>query len=190
MEKFMFYEEGCYYHLYNRGCNKELIFRDEKDYQKLLQIIKKSNHNNYLQLCAFSLMPNHYHFLVKQISEKPVSSWVRYIFNIYVKYFNNKYERKGTLFESKVKAKCINKMKYLGMLTHYIHNNPKNKLNKKYSSLSFLNENKIIYLPFYEEVFNSIENHIILFNEYKGMKNSEIIEKYLFKKTSDCPQDI
>ena len=178
----MIYEEGCYYHLYNRGCNKELIFREKNDYQKLLQIIKDSKINEYLEICAFSFMPNHYHFLVKQISEKPVSVWIRYIFNIYVKYFNKKYDRKGTLFESKVKAKNIDKLCYLGIVTHYIHNNPFNEFCRKYSSLSFLHENTIIHLPFYKEIFNNFEDYIKQFNEYKEMKNSnEFIGKYLFE---------
>ncbi len=178
----MVYEKDCYYHLFNRGCNKELIFRDIRDYQKLLNIIKESKLADYLQLCAFSFMPNHYHFLVKQVSEKPVTSWIRYIFNIYVKYFNKKYNRKGTLFESKVKAKNIDKINYLGMVTHYINNNPKNEFNKKYSSLSFLREDTIIYMPFYKEFFDTIEDYLSLFNEYKNIKdNDDLVDKYLFE---------
>ncbi|TSA25605.1 hypothetical protein D4R71_05040 [bacterium] len=177
----MVYEKGCYYHLFNRGCNKELIFRDNRDYQKLQKIIRESKLSEYLHMCAFSFMPNHYHFLVRQISEKPVTNWIRYIFNIYVKYFNKKYERKGTLFESKVKARYIDKLNYLVLITHYIHNNPKNEFNNKYSSMSFLRENTIIYMPFYKEFFDTIDNYLNQFNEYKNMKdNDEMVEKYLF----------
>ena len=127
----MIYEEGCYYHLYNRGCNKELIFQEERDYQNLLQIISESKIDEYLELYAFSLMPNHYHFLVKQISSKPISDWIRFIFNCYVKQYNIKYNRVGTLFESKVKVKLIDKLRYLGNITHYIHNNPNISSNLK-----------------------------------------------------------
>jgi REP element-mobilizing transposase RayT len=176
----MIYEEGNYYHLYNRGCNKDLIFYDEFDFQKLIKIIKESATQEYLELYAFALMPNHYHFLVKQISDKPISNWIKYIFIKYAKYFNKKYERKGTIFEGKVKVKIIDKIEFLGFLTHYIHNNPNSELLVKYSSLSFLEENTFINLAFYEEYFNSIENYFIQFERYKKMKNNKLLEDYVF----------
>ena len=178
----MIYEEGCYYHLYNRGCNKDLIFNNEQDYKKLLQIITDSKINEYLELYAFSLMPNHYHFLLKQISSKPLSGWVQFVFNRYVKYFNFKYNRKGTLFESKVKVKLIDKIEYLGNITHYIHNNPQSELLRKYSSLSFLTKDTIIDLNFYNEFFNNLTNYFEQLEDYKKLKENEIIEKYLFSK--------
>ena len=176
----MIYEKGSYYHLYNRGCNKDLIFYDEFDFQKLIKIIKESDIDEYLEIYAFALMPNHYHFLVKQISDKPISNWVKYIFIKYAKYFNKKYDRRGTLFEGKVKAKIIDKIEYLGHLTHYIHKNPSSKLLRKYSSLNFLKENTIINMDFYKEYFNGIENYIIQFEEYKKMKNNDLLEDYIF----------
>ena len=177
----MIYEEGGYYHLYNRGCNKELIFQEEQDYQKLLAIISESKIDEYLNLCAFSLMPNHYHFLVKQTSQKPVSSWIQFIFNRYVKWYNIKYNRKGTLFESKVKAKYIDRIEYLGNITHYIHCNPNSELLKKYSSLNFLKKNTIISLDFYRDFFNDLDEFFIQLEEYKRAENFDDIERYLFE---------
>ena len=176
----MIYEEGLFYHLYNRGCNKELIFQEEHDYQKLLQIISESQINEYLELCAFSLMPNHYHFLVKQTSPKPISGWIQFIFNRYVKQYNIKYNRIGTLFESKVKVKLINKLEYLGNITHYIHNNPKSDFLKQYSSLNYLKKNTIVNLGFYNEVFDNITGYFEQFKDYKRAKENEEIENYLF----------
>lgn len=176
----MIYEENCYYHLYNRGCNKDLIFREEQDYQKFLQIIKESDMRDYLELYAFSFMPNHYHFLVKQISATPVSKWIQFIFNRYVKFFNKKYERSGTLFESKVKGKKIDKPEYLENIIHYIHNNPDSEFLKKQSSLRFLNEGMIINREFYNEFFGRIEQYFQEFKIYQKSKKDDIMEDYLF----------
>ncbi|MDA3814050.1 MAG: transposase [Candidatus Cloacimonetes bacterium] len=176
----LIYEEGCYYHLYNRGCNRELIFQEEQDYQKLLQIITESKIDEYLELCAFSLMPNHYHFMVKQISSKSISGWIQFIFNRYVRQYNFKYNRKGTLFESKVKVKLISKLEYLENITHYIHNNPNSDLLKKYSSLNFFEKDTIVNLNFYFEFFNGLTQYFEQFEDYKNSKNNELIEDYLF----------
>jgi REP element-mobilizing transposase RayT len=176
----MIFEENSYYHLYNRGCNKNRIFREIRDYQKLLRIIEESKMKDYLQLCAFSLMPNHYHFLVKQISIQPISKWVQYIFNRYVKYFNTKYERRGTLFESKVQVKKIDKTEYFEHVTHYIHSNPDTEFLQPYSSLNYLYDGSFINLNFYLELFGSVEQYFKDLILYQKSKNEELVKEYLF----------
>ena len=120
----MIYEENGFYHLYNRGCNKELIFNEKSDYENLINRIQESEFNKYLIIISFCLMPNHYHFLVQQKTEKPVSDWIRYIFSGYTQHFNHKYSRSGTLFEGRVKSKMITDKKYLIRSSLYIHYNP------------------------------------------------------------------
>jgi len=120
----MIYEKGNFYHLFNRGCNKDLIFKDHSDYENLLMRIQKSDFREYLTIVSYCLMPNHYHFLVKQITEKPISNWIQFIFNGYSQYFNHKYSRSGTLFESRVKLRLITDEQYLIRSSLYIHHNP------------------------------------------------------------------
>ncbi|MCF7920251.1 MAG: transposase [Candidatus Cloacimonetes bacterium] len=92
----MIYEPGNYYHLINRGCNRESIFNCQADYMELINRIKVSDYKSYVNIIAWCLMPNHYHFLVQQNSDKPASRWIRYIFNGYSQFFNQKNERSGT----------------------------------------------------------------------------------------------
>jgi REP-associated tyrosine transposase len=120
----MIYEYGNYYHLINRGCNKELIFRDRIDYLEFIKRMKMSDHKSFVKLIAWCLMPNHYHFLVQQTSNKPVSRWLGYVFNGYVQYFNFKYKRAGTLFQGKINPKLITDNSYLFRVISYIHLNP------------------------------------------------------------------
>lgn len=56
-------EEGGVYHLYNRSINRELLFREEKDYRLFLEKVVKYLWN-YLEFYAYCLIPNHFHFLV------------------------------------------------------------------------------------------------------------------------------
>jgi len=176
----LLYEQGKYYHIYNRGCDKGNIFQDTHDYEKLIQIIETSKHDEYVKIIAYSLMPNHYHLLVKQTTSKPVSKWIMYIFNAYVQYYNHRHNRSGTLFEGRAKVREINKDEYLNLVIHYIHSNPKAEIQKNYSSITKLNDNTIIDRDFYIEEFGSFENYFKSFAEYQLDKyEREIIEKDL-----------
>jgi len=120
----MIYTKGGFYHIYNRGCNKELIFFSEHDYHYLLDKIEINKKREKFNIIAYCLMPNHYHFLIQQKSELPVSSWISFIFNGYVQSINKQQNRSGTLFEGRAKSKQIDKEKYLIRLVLYIHFNP------------------------------------------------------------------
>ncbi|MFP4548549.1 MAG: transposase [Fidelibacterota bacterium] len=173
-------EINKYYHIYNRGCNKEKIFHTEEDYEKLMHYILSSDHKDYFSLYAFALMPNHFHFFMKQVSEKPIAKWFQFIFNRYVQYFNRKYNRTGTIFESRIKTKEIGNEDYYNLIAHYIHNNPNNKFQRKYCSISRLDENSLICPDFYIETFGSIENYLKTFEEFEIEKELEKIEEYIW----------
>ena len=86
--------------------------------------MKKTIAKSGINIIAFCLMPNHYHFLVQQITDKPVSSWTKFLFNSYVQIVNHRENRKGTLFEGKVQPKVITDDNYLIHIIQYIHYNP------------------------------------------------------------------
>jgi putative transposase len=79
-------------------------------------------------------MPNHYHFLIRQNTDLPISNLMSRLCSSYVKYFNAKYSLVGSLFQDTFKAKVILPDNYLAYLTAYIHNNPKDPLTYPYSS--------------------------------------------------------
>jgi REP element-mobilizing transposase RayT len=116
--------EGGYYHIYNRGCNQVTIFRERENYRYLLRLIAEATGSNDISTVAFCLMPNHYHFLFSQNSERPISVAMQQAFNAYVKAFNSRLNRTGTLFEGAFKAKKIRGEDYLAHLCRYIHRNP------------------------------------------------------------------
>jgi REP element-mobilizing transposase RayT len=117
------FHPGGYYHIFNRGANKQKLFLCPSNYafiiRKMNQFIRFG-----VGVIAYCLMPNHYHFLLRQENEYPVNQFIQSIFNSYSKAFNVMYNRKGTLFEGPFKAVGILEENYLIHLCRYIHRNP------------------------------------------------------------------
>lgn len=70
-------------------------------------------------------MPNHFHFLLRQDSDVPLTSFMLRLGTSYAKYFNIKYVQVGSLFQDRFKAKLVENDEYLLQLSRYIHRNPK-----------------------------------------------------------------
>ncbi len=147
------YVENSYYHLYNRGVNRQNIFFDKSDYVMFIQFLKlylsdptevneyfKSlklpvlphieNFNKQLTIISFCLMPNHFHILVKQKNAKTITHFMRSFVTKYVLYANKKYNRVGSLFQGAYKGVLITHDYYILHLSRYIHLNP-SELNPK-----------------------------------------------------------
>ena len=93
-------QPGFMYHLYNRGNNKENLFKEEKNYQYLLNLWKKHIQPVAETFC-YSLQPNHFHFLV-QLNENIMPKKIdQYCFNAYAKGINKVYHRVGSLFQER-----------------------------------------------------------------------------------------
>jgi len=135
------YTENGYYHIYNRGVEKRDIFSDKQDYKVFLHFLKryltKPSKSPYLiqprwkfdlydkiNLIAYCLMPNHFHLMIKQFTKEAMSEFMRALSNSYIRYFNEKYNRIGVLFQGRYKAVIIDVEPYLLHLTRYIHLNP------------------------------------------------------------------
>jgi len=138
--------EGSYYHIYNRGVEKRIVFLDRWDYLRFLETInfyrktptpmklsdfrrgvirlkKQEDQTDLVKIFCYSLMPNHFHLLVQQLEEKGISIFMRKVSDSYTKYFNTKYKRVGSLFQGAFKAKLVESDEYLLQLSKYIHRN-------------------------------------------------------------------
>ena len=69
-------------------------------------------------------MPNHFHFLIQQLTPNAISRFLSNLCNSHSRYFNVKYETVGSLFQGRFKAKKVDKDEYLVHLSRYIHLNP------------------------------------------------------------------
>lgn len=116
--------QGRYYHIYNRGTEGISICRCDADYKNVISRMEKYAQAFNIAVIAFCLMPNHYHWLIRQCGELDGGLLPQRVFNGYVRYFNNRYNRKGTMFQSPFEAIPVNDDVYLRHLPRYIHGNP------------------------------------------------------------------
>ena len=143
------FSEGNIYHLYNRGNNKEILFRDEQDYRAFLfrlglvlgfkkedldkcEITKSPKSririsglkSENFKLHAFCLMPNHFHLLIEQCGDESISKLMVKLCTSFSRYLNLKYKRVGYVFQDRFKAVHIETNPQLMLISSYIHMNP------------------------------------------------------------------
>ena len=118
------YQPGHYYHIYNRGAHRLSIFREPDNYLFVLGKMKYFAQKLAITIIAYCLLPNHYHFLLRQDGNHPASLLPQRVYNSYVKAYNKRYQHSGTLFEGNFKPKPVCNNNYLLHLCRYIHANP------------------------------------------------------------------
>ena len=133
---------GEIYHVFNRGVEKRKIFLGDWDYKHFLessthyQIFdkklsrkyplnpKNTSHQKLVEILSYSLMPNHFHLLLKQTIDNGISTFMGRVQNSFTKYFNIKNDRVGHLFQGAFKAVRIENDEQLVHVSRYIHLNP------------------------------------------------------------------
>ena len=136
---------GQYYHIYNRGVEKRPIFNNRIDQRRFMKTIiyyqlegpkPKLSHffkyklfePNYnkkiVDIVCYCLMPNHFHFLLKQLKDNGITEFVSKLTNSYTKYFNTKDKRVGPLFQGEFKSILVESDEQLMHVSRYIHLNP------------------------------------------------------------------
>lgn len=143
------YADDSYYHIYNRGVNKQPIFKDDQDYRVFTNLLKRYlgsqtekaqnrvNHPNYfydIELLAYCLMTNHFHLFIYQTKGDSITKFMRSLTTAYSMYFNKKYKRIGPVFQQRYRAVRITKDSQLLHISRYIHLNPADYKNYKWSS--------------------------------------------------------
>jgi REP element-mobilizing transposase RayT len=182
------FEYGCFYHVYNRGNNKEDIFKKPENYTFFFNLIKK-----YLlpvaDIYAYCLMKNHFHLLVKikdleDIAEEKYKSkpylGFSHLFNTYTQSINKAYNRTGSLFQERLKRIRITDNNYLVQLVVYIHLNPikhgfTTTLGYPFSSYNSIISNKITLVKRDEllSYFDDKEN-FMYWHDYKKLTHEAI----------------
>lgn len=144
--------EGGFYHVYARGASKQLVFIDETDWQKFISLFARylsinptlsktgqvyPNYHGEVRLIAYCLMGNHFHLFLQQTKRGDLTAFMRSLMTSYVRYFNLRHARSGSLFESRFKASLIEEEVYLTHISRYIHLNPRSWKHYRYSSISY-----------------------------------------------------
>jgi putative transposase len=112
-----------YYHVYNRGNNRENIFFERKNYLYFLKKVLEA-FKDKMDLIAYCLMPNHYHLVVRNFIDGELEKAMQKISTGYTRAVNKAYSRTGHLFTGRYKNKLIPGDEYLVHLCRYVHLNP------------------------------------------------------------------
>ncbi len=188
----MKYYKGYYYHIYNRGNNRQNICIQDHDYIRLLELFTKNKDNYSVSFIAFCLMPNHYHLILRQNGGQSLSKFIKSTFQSYVQSFNHRNKRTGKLFEGKAQGKLIDETEYLLHLCRYVHLNPveagfvQKADDWKYSNyLEFIGKrNEVLFdSEFMDTYAYEMDNYREFVVEYDTLrKENKEIEKYLFNE--------
>lgn len=141
------------YHVFNRSVAHQPIFTQNRANQRFLDAINfyrfsnlqlkfsrfnqfssvlkseylqklESSHEKLVEILAFCLMPNHMHFLLRQVKDNGIPTFMKYLQNSYAKYVNTKTKRTGALFQNMFKGVRIESEEQLLHVARYIHLNP------------------------------------------------------------------
>ncbi len=115
---------GYYYHIYNRGVNREPIFFRQENWRYFIELVRRYFQPMAADIVAYCLMPNHYHLLAL-LKTNQFSHEVMQPFSLaYTKSINRQEDRVGPLFQGPFQALLVDREEYLLHLSRYIHSNP------------------------------------------------------------------
>lgn len=119
----VFHKHGIF-HIYNRTLDELRLCYTNDNYFYLTTLIQKYRKKYEVDFLAYCLMPNHYHFMLRQNTDIPISRFLSDLFNSYAQALNKQLGRKGPIFEDRPQYKHIDNEKYLYHICRYIHLNP------------------------------------------------------------------
>jgi len=223
-----------YFHIYNRGVDKRDIFSNEKDVERFLMCMKlfafknpvgslqlalrdqhsfvdvrrlqiSSGEERLVSIVEYCLNPNHFHFILKQEIDGGISEFMKRLQGGYTRYFNDKNNRSGALFQGKFKSSYAEKENYFEMIFAYVmwnykvHDIPKNKLKLVRSSEEEYREGDFYIINPKEgkkflEIFHGYQNFLVhskeiinIVRETRGKKvqNDDMSQEINFEFNDD-----
>jgi len=165
-------------------------YNPNTDYDDFLKLGFRKN-KKIIDIVAYCLNPNHYHFILKQTSAKGIEKFMHKIAISHTKHYNDKYKRNGSLFQGSYKAIMIDSDEYLLHLSAYVNKNHyihgyKEKQEWKYSSLpDYLGKrnDSLVKKDIILDQFRGIENYKKFINDSSAYtKNKKELQRYLIEK--------
>lgn len=116
--------DNSYYHIINRGNQKQRLFLEHVDYEEYINILKRYKRKFGFRLLGYCFMPNHVHMLLEPGEPRKLAKFMQCITQSYTAWFNLKYNKVGHLWQGRFKSMIIQKNKYFLDCVYYIEANP------------------------------------------------------------------
>ncbi|MGH1365944.1 MAG: transposase [Calditrichia bacterium] len=194
---------GKYYHIYNRGNNRRMIFFEERNYEYFLRLYAK-HINPVAETYAYCLMKNHFHALVRikseserrigsqsEISElKPAWRHFNNFFIAYSKGMNKAYDRSGSMMEKPYRRKLIDSDYYFLKLITYIHLNPQKHQQVTDYRLWPWSSYQEMQLPFRKQLIVAGSEVLEICGGFKAFQAIHALQINQMKETGDPYEDM
>lgn len=176
---------GQYYHVYSRSIAKFIIFNDEQDYNRFIDLIDLyrfadfsykysdylelteknktqylshlKNSSKFVEVVSYCIMPTHIHLVLKQTSDSGISKYMAKVLNSYTRYFNCRHHRQGPLMDGKFRNVLIRDDEQMLHLTRYFHLNP--------TSAGLVKKPEKWLFSSYHEYINGVDNPFCDFDQ-------------------------
>ncbi|MEX1166576.1 MAG: transposase [Hydrogenophaga sp.] len=115
---------GYPHHVIQRGNNRQAIFLNDEDRQRMLDLLLEQSVKNKVAIHAYVLMDNHFHLLATPETSEGLPAMMQAVGRSYVRYFNDRVGRTGTLWEGRYRSTLIETERYLLVCMAYMDLNP------------------------------------------------------------------
>ena len=115
---------GLSHHIYHRGNNRCDVFRDEQDRRTFLDTLRAVSVHHEVSVHGYALLTTHYHAQVTAFDEESLPRMMQSLGRRYVRYFNDRHRRTGTLWESRYQASLLDSERAWFRCLRYVELNP------------------------------------------------------------------
>jgi len=116
--------DGQIYHVINRGNCKQNVFHKDQDFRSFLELIKPGKEQFHIDIYAYCLMPNHFHFVLSPHNGDNLSKWMQWIMTCHVRRYHKHYKTTGHIWQGRFKSFLIQKDNHLLNVLRYVEANP------------------------------------------------------------------
>lgn len=117
-------QAGYAYHVINRGNGRATVFHNGQDYEAFLSILALAKARHPVKIFAFSLMPNHFHFVLESLHQHSLSQFMQWLLTSHVRRYHKHYGSSGHVWQGRFKSFPIQRDGHLLTVLRYVLQNP------------------------------------------------------------------
>ena len=117
-------QAGFVYHVINRGNGRATIFHKAQDYQAFLSILVLAKARYPVKIYAFSLMPNHFHFVIESSHHQSLRQFMQWLLTSHVRRYHKHYGSSGHVWHGRFKNFPVQRDEHLLLVLRYVLQNP------------------------------------------------------------------